>query len=195
MKGNALLHLVKFFFFIDRPDTQTTEPERVALKKYIAGASSAIEIGVYEGVNTAILAKGIGKDGKIFGIDPFFKGGLGICYHKLIAERHLKRKGVYRRVNLVEKLSFDAIGDVPGKVDFIFIDGDHSWEGISKDWPLYSEKLQSGGIMALHDTSIIDADRGTVQDSVRYYNEVIRFDDRFEWLEAIDRMNILRKKQ
>jgi predicted O-methyltransferase YrrM len=119
---------------------------------------------------------------------------MGICYHKLIAETHLKRNKVRNLVSLIEKYSFDAVNDIPEKVDFIFIDGDHSWEGISKDWPLYSDKLKAGGIMALHDTSTIDADGGYVQDSVRYYNEVIRHDDRFEWVENVDRMNILRRK-
>jgi predicted O-methyltransferase YrrM len=134
------------------------------------------------------------KDGKAFGIDPFFRGKMGICYHKMIAETHLKRNKVRGLVSLIEKYSFDAVDDIPAMVDFIFIDGDHSWEGISKDWPLYSNKLKPGGLMALHDTAVVAADGGHIQDSVRYYNEVIRHDDRFEWVETIYRMNILRKK-
>ena len=194
MKGKSLLHLIKFTLGLDQTYTQTTLSEREALEKYASGASSAIEIGVFEGVITAILSRALGKEGKIFGIDPFFKGKLGICYHKAVAKLHIKRKGVRKKVHLVEKLSFDAAEDVPGEVDFIFIDGDHSWEGISRDWPLFSARLRPGGIMALHDTSIIPADGGTVQDSVRYYNEVIRHDHRFEWLETVDRMNVLKRK-
>lgn len=194
MKGKSLLHLIKFILGLDQPYTQTSLSERGALEKYASGASSAIEIGVFEGVNTAILSGALGKDGEIFGIDPFFKGKLGICYHKVIAKLHIKRNGVGKKVHLVEKLSFDAAEDVPGEVDFIFIDGDHSWEGISRDWPLFSARLRPGGIMALHDTSIVPAYSGTVLDSVRYYNEVIRHDPRFEWLETVDSLNVLRRK-
>ena len=194
MKGQSFFHYLGVLFGVSQPETQTTPREREALAKYASGASTVVEIGVFEGVNTVILSKAMSKDGKTFGIDPFFKGGLGVCYHKKITETHLKRNKVRDHVSLIEKYSFDAVSDIPTKVDFIFIDGDHSWEGISKDWPLYSDKLKAGGIMALHDTSTIDADGGYVQDSVRYYNEVIRHDDRFEWVENVDRMNILRRK-
>jgi predicted O-methyltransferase YrrM len=194
MKGKSFIHYLGVLFGVSQPETQTTSEEREALAKYVSGAATVVEIGVFEGVNTTILSKAMGKNGKTFGIDPFFKGGMGVCYHKLIAETHLKRNKVRNLVSLIEKYSFDAVNDVPEKVDFIFIDGDHSWEGISKDWPLYSGKLKAGGIMALHDTSTVDDDGGYVQDSVRYYNEVIRRDDRFEWVETIHRMNILKRK-
>lgn len=194
MKGNAVVHLVRVILGLDQPDTQTTAPEREALKKYATGASTAIEIGVYEGINTAVISKALGQDGRTFGIDPFFKGSLGICYHKVVAKLHLKRNRISSKVVLIEKFSFDALEDVPEKVEFIFIDGDHSYEGIRKDWQFYADKVSPGGIMALHDTSTIDADGGYVQDSVRFYNDVIRLDGRYEWLETIDRMNVLRKK-
>jgi predicted O-methyltransferase YrrM len=194
MKGQSFFHYLGVLFGDSKPETQTTPGEREALAKYASGAATVVEIGVFEGVNTVVLSKAMGKDGKTFGIDPFFKGGLGVCYHKMITETHLKRNKVRDLVSLIEKYSFDAVSDIPAKVDLIFIDGDHSWEGISKDWPLYSDKLKAGGIMALHDTSVIAADGGVVLDSVRYYNEVIRHDDRFEWVENVDRMNILRRK-
>jgi predicted O-methyltransferase YrrM len=194
MKGHAIIHLVKVVCGLEQPNTQTTAPEREALKKYASGAGTAIEIGVYEGINTAVISQALVGDGKTFGIDPFFKGSMGICYHKVITKLYLKRKRVSKNVVLIEKFSSDAVGDVPPKVDFIFIDGDHSYDGISKDWRLYADKVRPGGIMALHDTSTIDADAGYIQDSVRFYNDVIRLDDRYEWLETVDRMNVLRKK-
>jgi predicted O-methyltransferase YrrM len=194
MKGHAALHLFKVMLGIDQPDTQTTPAERKALEKYATGARTAIEIGVYEGVNTVMIARALGNEGRTYGIDPFFKGGLGICYSKVITQLNLKRNGVSKSVELIEKFSFDAADDVPEKVDFIFIDGDHSYEGIRKDWALYSNKLNSGGIMALHDTSTVTADAGYVQDSVRFYSDVIMGDQRYEWLETIYRLNVLRRK-
>jgi predicted O-methyltransferase YrrM len=194
MKGQAFFHLVRFVFGLDQPHTQTTAGERETLAKYASGASSAIEIGVYEGINTAIISKALARDGKTFGIDPFFKGALGICYHKVIAKLHIKRNAVKGKVVLIEKFSFDAVGDVPEIVDFIFIDGDHSYEGISKDWQLYADKLKPGGIMALHDTSVAGSGAAGILDSVRFYNDVIRNDRRYRWLETVDSMNVLQKK-
>jgi len=37
------------------------------------------------------------------------------------------------------------------KVDFIFIDDDHSYEGIKNDFEMYSPLVRKGGIIAFHD--------------------------------------------
>lgn len=39
-----------------------------------------------------------------------------------------------------------------GKVDFLFIDGDHSYEGVKKDWMMYKGTVRPGGIVAFHDS-------------------------------------------
>lgn len=36
-------------------------------------------------------------------------------------------------------------------IKFLFIDADHSYEGVSKDWDLFEPFVVSGGIIALHD--------------------------------------------
>ena len=36
-------------------------------------------------------------------------------------------------------------------VDFLFIDGDHSYEGVKKDFEMYSPLVRKGGIIAFHD--------------------------------------------
>ena len=38
------------------------------------------------------------------------------------------------------------------KIDFLFIDGDHSYEGVKLDFDLYSTLLSKNGIIMLHDT-------------------------------------------
>ncbi len=38
------------------------------------------------------------------------------------------------------------------KIDFLFIDGDHSYEGVKKDFELYSTILSDNGIIVIHDT-------------------------------------------
>lgn len=37
------------------------------------------------------------------------------------------------------------------QVDFLFIDADHSYEGVKKDYELYSPLVKKGGIIAFHD--------------------------------------------
>ncbi|MGC8981860.1 MAG: class I SAM-dependent methyltransferase [Minisyncoccia bacterium] len=37
------------------------------------------------------------------------------------------------------------------QLDFLFIDGDHSYEGVKKDFEMYSPLVKKGGIIAFHD--------------------------------------------
>lgn len=37
------------------------------------------------------------------------------------------------------------------KIDFLFIDGDHTYEGVKKDFNTYSPLVKKGGIIAFHD--------------------------------------------
>ena len=37
------------------------------------------------------------------------------------------------------------------KIDFLFIDGDHSYNGVKLDWELYRPHIKFGGIVAFHD--------------------------------------------
>jgi hypothetical protein len=38
------------------------------------------------------------------------------------------------------------------KIDYLHIDGDHSYEGVKKDFELYSQILSDNGIITIHDT-------------------------------------------
>ncbi|MFH2020667.1 MAG: class I SAM-dependent methyltransferase [archaeon] len=55
-----------------------------------------------------------------------------------------KYSGKQTTSNEVKKL-FD------GKIDFLFIDGDHSYPAVKRDFDLYSRLVKKGGIIALHD--------------------------------------------
>ena len=60
---------------------------------------------------------------------------------------------------LIKATSVDAYYDFfirqDIKIDVLFIDGDHSYEGVKKDFELYSQILSDNGIIFIHDT---DAD-------------------------------------
>jgi predicted O-methyltransferase YrrM len=38
-----------------------------------------------------------------------------------------------------------------GEIDFLFIDGDHFYEGVKSDYEMYSPLVRPGGIIAFHD--------------------------------------------
>lgn len=44
----------------------------------------------------------------------------------------------------------------PRDIDFLFIDGDHHYEAVKKDFELYSPLVRSGGIIGFHDINSRD---------------------------------------
>jgi hypothetical protein len=58
----------------------------------------------------------------------------------------------YPEIRKIIKKSVDAIEDIDFEIDLIHIDGDHSYEGVKKDFELYYPKVKSNGVITLHDT-------------------------------------------
>lgn len=192
--SSQLAHLAKVLLNMEEPETQTTVAEREALKFYSHKKLRAVEIGVFEGVNTCLIAASIHPNGTIYGIDPFTQGRLGVCYGKYITMHSLRKRKLMSKVTLIEKPSYSADMDVQDPIDFLFIDGDHSYEGIRIDWVKWSTKVAINGIVALHDTAVPAHDtRVSELGSFEYYNEVIRKDGRFEHLKTVDSLNVLKR--
>ena len=40
-----------------------------------------------------------------------------------------------------------------GSIDFLFIDGAHTYEGVKRDWEMYSPLVRPGGLVAFHDVA------------------------------------------
>jgi hypothetical protein len=51
-----------------------------------------------------------------------------------------------------EKAFYDFFIRQDIKIDFLFIDGDHSYEGVKLDFDLYSTILSDNGVIMIHDT-------------------------------------------
>jgi predicted O-methyltransferase YrrM len=49
------------------------------------------------------------------------------------------------------------------KIDFLFIDGDHTYDGVKKDFYLYSDLVSDGGVIAFHDIRTKRKDCGVPQ--------------------------------
>ncbi|HCU80056.1 MAG TPA: hypothetical protein DGN60_02690 [Chloroflexi bacterium] len=67
------------------------------------------------------------------------------------------------------------------KIDFLFIDGDHSYQGVKRDFELYAPLVRKGGIVAFHDIVYHPNFPETQVD--RYWNELR---DKYRFREFID---------
>ena len=71
-------------------------------------------------------------------------------------ENSFYRKTFYPRFikNTSENAFHDFFIRQDIKIDLLFIDGDHSYEGVKKDFELYSKILNDNGIIIIHDTDL-----------------------------------------
>lgn len=166
--------------------TQTNPEELSCIARYSEGRRVAIEIGTFMGVSAAIIARSLAPDGRVYCVDPY-DGGEPL---RGVAMRHLARSGVMDRIIMVRAFSRHALVHLPAKADFIFVDGDHSFEGLRTDWGLVKGRLASGGVACFHDTSMPPEQ---YCGAVDYFDRHIRNAAGFELVETCHSLNVMRR--
>jgi predicted O-methyltransferase YrrM len=175
------LGLVKIAPWADPEETQ-------CLTRYAVGKHRLAEIGVWEGGTTRMLRSVMSPDGVLFAIDPFPHGRLGFSYQRPIA-RAESRRTANGQVIWIRDTGAAAARDArvaAAPFDFVFIDSDHSFEGLRTDWEAW--KPLASDIIALHDV-IGPPEIG----SVRFAQEHIFTDARFVLCETAGSLAILKR--
>lgn len=117
-----------------------------------------MEIGTAQGGSLFCFCKLAPKEAEIISTDlpplatekylrQFFKH-----FPKKEQNLHLLKADSHRKDTL-EKVKKILDGKF---LDFLFIDADHSYEGVKMDFEMYSPLVRSGGIIAFHDIIIIN---------------------------------------
>ena len=128
--------------------------------KFIANQNKkdliGVEIGVDKGLNALTILKTLHIK-KLYLIDiykPFTVDGIthdNTNAYKIAKENLAKYKD---KIEFVIKKSEESITEIPNELDFVYVDGDHSYEGAKKDIELYYPKVKEGGIIGGDDFSI-----------------------------------------
>jgi predicted O-methyltransferase YrrM len=189
------VHFIRYLAGLTQPITETTAAERGCLRRHATGKTRLAEIGVFHGANTRAFREAMAPSGVLLAIDPFprsFFGIRGLGWARKIAHRELS-ESANGTVVWVEKFGAVAPEEETVQrhlpVDFLFIDGDHSWEGIAGDWTAWRSHITPGGVVCLHDSRKRDG-----CGSERYTSEVIVKDPEFEVVETVDSLTVLRRK-
>jgi hypothetical protein len=156
-----------------------------------------VEIGVWHGVTSSLLRSVMAPEGVLFAVDPFPTGRLGVSLQRIIAHREVarRRNGTVRWVLTTGvEAGRQFAEERSDPVDFIFIDGDHSYEGLRGDWTAWSDLVAPSGIVALHDSRSCPTRQIDNAGSARFSREVILRDPRFELIESVDTLSVLRRK-
>jgi len=125
------------------------------------------EIGTASGGTLFLFTRIACSDAKIFSIDLArgnFGAGYPSCkipfYKNFVKDNqkiHILREDSHQQETL-EKLKKLLAGK---RFDFLFIDGDHTYEGVKKDFEMYAPLVKKGGILALHDIALHPFETGS----------------------------------
>lgn len=126
------------------------------------GFKVGAEIGVEKGKNALKLFEII-PDLRLYAVDPYMQHSENsekvANYLRVWDENYLQavKKQAQKRLQgknvvFIEKFSQDATHDIiDGSLDFVYIDGDHSYDFVMQDIILWSKKVHKGGIISGHD--------------------------------------------
>jgi len=125
-----------------------------------------VEIGSWQGKSTSYLAKSveITGNGKVYAIDHF-KGNVGkesfykvgkddLSDLKTLFEQNMKNHNFDNYVKLLDMKSHEALEVLKQenvKDRMLFVDGDHSYDGVKNDFFNFYDLVLEGGLIVFHD--------------------------------------------
>jgi hypothetical protein len=118
-----------------------------------------VEIGVAAGDNSLNILNTLCVK-KLFLVDPYlpyYEGRSCLSYSHLKEVAWLRLKKFPQSV-FVRKPSSVAVEDINESLDFVYIDGDHSYLAVKDDIEKYYSKVKLGGIIGGHDYAPLNKD-------------------------------------
>ena len=108
-----------------------------------------VEVGVYEGDHAKSMLK-TGKVDKLYLIDSYkYIENRKDVILKNLEEAKLKAYNLLKRENVewIYLFSNEAVNKIPNNLDFVYLDGGHSYKTIKEDIDNYWKKIKVGGIL------------------------------------------------
>jgi len=137
----------------------------------VVGDGWYVDLGTFRGRSACLMADTIRSENlaaQIFTVDTFDDRGISRRFrsdgsietssgdgkdHSIGVIQTFKDKGLDGYIDVIKSTTVEAVGFFEGDgVDFLFIDADHSYEGVSDDFWAWQGKVVEGGFIAFHDS-------------------------------------------
>ena len=116
-----------------------------------------VEIGTANGGTLSAWCAVADPQATIISLDlPGGIHGGGYAYWRTLIYRQFAQPGQKLRLLRADSHQPTSLAELkkilpPAGVDFLFIDGDHTYEGVKADFEMYSPLVRKGGLIAFHD--------------------------------------------
>lgn len=150
--------------------THLTLEEKITLHKSIKSISNTgrlvcAEIGSYLGASSCFIANALNSQSILYCIDTWGNDAM-IYSTEEEKDSNLIKKNTFQEflsntkkyISTIKPLKgwsylvIDELKTLEDSINFIFIDGDHNYDGVKKDWDAYKDLIKEGSLIALHDT-------------------------------------------
>jgi hypothetical protein len=119
---------------------------------------TGIEIGVYHGEYSRHLLRTWAGE-HLVGVDPYLRlptseyhDGCNVPDIEQIRDRVIAEFAGEKRYRLILKRSLEAVEQfADGSLDFVYLDGNHSWVAAFSDMQAWWFKVKQGGVLCGHD--------------------------------------------
>jgi|PlaIllAssembly_1097288.scaffolds.fasta_scaffold02125_4 predicted O-methyltransferase YrrM len=131
--------------------------EQRAFMYHLGMASKcAAEIGAYCGLSSVLVGMGMKNTGRYYCIDNFEATNKELNHENTFAkwQAAIQQHGLEFTCVPIKGWSHDlaVYAQVPGNLDFVYIDGDHETESVLLDALMYRSKVRPNGLLLFHDT-------------------------------------------
>jgi len=152
--------------------THMTSQERLILYRLAcrqAAGSVLLEIGSYLGASSCFLAAGASEirgGAKVYCVDTWNNESMSEGQRDTWLEF---KENTFRYRTIIVSLrghSIEVARDFHEKIDLLFIDGDHSYEGCRADVESWLPYLKAGGLIIMHDYGWAEGVKKVVQEFI-----------------------------
>lgn len=171
---NSYCQMINDFACPEGKNVQThlTIQEKYQLRKIaisLPPKTIAVEIGSYLGASSIYIANGLKKvsESALYCIDTWQNDAMSEGNRDTYS---LFKKNTQRYESIITPLrgSSEEVGKgFDRAIDFLFVDGDHSYEGVKLDVDSWFDKVKPGGIVAFHDIGWSEGVQQVVKENVK----------------------------
>ena len=178
IKFRTIESLISFTFWCRPIRPMQIKKEIIELLKIVKkeNCKTLIEIGTAKGGTLFLFTRVVSPDAILISIDlpkGKFGGGYSVFRIPLYKSFKYKNQKIFLlRENFHEYSTFEEVKKILGekKADVLFIDGDHTYYGVKKDFEMYKKLVKNGGLIIFHD--IFSHTFDSEVEVYRFWNEI-----------------------
>ena len=136
------------------PFTHLSATDKAVLARFakqMPAGATCLEVGSYLGASAIIIARSLPPGSRLFCVDTWQNDCMSEGARDTFAEFKANTSELSGIITPIRAASADAAASFEGQIDFLFIDGDHSYEGCKTDFEAWIPKVREGGTVVFHD--------------------------------------------